>query len=257
VLLRRFAPTLHATASRLACALVRIVCAGLLLGSTAARSETSGEFWPEFNAFLKLNERTRAFLLATTSRLDADAHPAETRGDPTDGTFGVHLDYSLMPVFRPKLREQDWARNRYLWTRVGYQYSRSFGDSDAGNSFRENRGIFEMTARTPPLAGSLEWIARVRWDLRRRDVETFSVYRLRLGVERQFDVRGHATTPYLSAEAHYDTRYNEWKQMRYQAGAEVVIDGPWRIEPYLEVRHDRISEPALIRAVGLVFKYYL
>ena len=233
-----------------------LFCAGLLLGGATAWAETSNEFWPEFNAFLKVNARARVFLLSTTTRVDSTGGPGETHGLPTDGTIGVHLDYTLVPAMRPQLLEQDWERSRYLWTRVGYQYATNFGGADSGNSFRENRGVFELTARTPPRAGELEWVGRVRWDWRNRNGETFSVYRVKLGVERLFDVQGHAVVPYLTAEAHFDTRYNEWKQIRYQTGVEVGLVGPWRIEPYFEVRNDRISEPTLVRAFGMVLKYY-
>ena len=228
----------------------RIVGIALLSASAAARPETSREFWPEFNAFLKVDERARVYLLATTSAADDDAGSLSA----TDGTVGVHFDYALTPAFRSHLLAQDWARNRYLWTRVGYQYVHSLGD--AGSSFHENRGVFELTARTPPLAGELEWVGRLRWDLRDRNGENSSLYRLRLGAERQFEFGGHAAVPYLNAEAVYDTRYNDWKQMRYQAGVEIALNDDWRIEPYFEAHNDKLAEPARVRAFGLVLKFY-
>jgi len=229
-----------------------IACAALLLMSTAARPETNREFWPEFNAFLKLNQQARVYLLATTTTVDAET---DTRS-AVDGTAGVHLDYSLTPVFRPSLLEQDWARNRYLWARVGYQHARSFGDADAGGGFREHRGIFEMNARTPPLAAELEWYGRLRWDLRDRNGENSSLYRLRLGDERQFKLRERAVIPYLTAEVIYDTRYNRWDQRRYQAGTEVSLNEAWRFDLYVEARTDEIAERPRLAAVGAVLKYY-
>lgn len=229
-----------------------VACVALLFTGTAARPETRHEFWPEFNAFLRLDERTRVFLLATTTLADFEAESASA----TDGTIGVHVDYSLTPAFRPDLLQQDWARNRYLWARVGYQNVRSFGDADGSSGFREHRGIFELSGRTPPLAGELEWFSRVRWDLRDINSENSSLYRLRLGVERQFKVRGHAAVPYLTAEAVYDTRYDDWKQLRYQTGVEVSLTEAWRVDLYVEARNDLISEPARIRALGAVLKYF-
>jgi hypothetical protein len=233
-----------------------IACTGLLLGSDMARAETSREFWPEFNAYLKLNERTRAYLLATSSRTDTGDGPNGAWSSRTQGTLGAHLDYSLTPVLRPDLLDRDWARNRYLWMRVGYQYSSSLNDSDSDTGFHENRGVFQVTGRTPPLAGDLEWIARARWDLRDRNGQDSSLYRLRLGFERQFDLHAHAVVPYFHAETIYDTRYDAWKQQRYQAGVEVTLSGPWRIKPYLEARNDNLSQPAHVRAFGLILQYY-
>lgn len=229
-----------------------VACAALLSVGTAARPETSRELWPEFDAYLKLDERARVFLLATTTATESDAGSVAA----TDGTVGVHLDYSLTPAFRPDLVRQDWARNRYLWTRVGYQYVHGLGGADTGGGSRERRGVFEMNARTPPLVGELEWVSRIRWDLRDRNGETSSLYRLRLGVERQFNVQGHAAVPYLTGEVIYDTRFNEWKQLRYQAGVEVSLDEAWRIETYLEARNDKVAEPTSVRALGVALKYY-
>ena len=228
-----------------------------MLALTAARvhAETSREFWPEFNAFLKLDARARVYLLANSSYPEANEQLAIKR-QPLEGVVGAHLDYSLMPVLRPDLREQDWARNRYLWVRAGYQYSHSTSAAEAANSYRENRGVFEMTGRTPPLAGQLEWVARARWDWRNRNGTNSSLYRLRVGAERQFDLRGHAAVPYVTAEAIYDTRSNSWDQQRYQVGSEFAIGDNWRVEPYFEQRTYSHSEPARVLGFGLVLKYF-
>ena len=225
------------------------------LASGRAHADTSHEFWPEINAFLKLDARTRVYLLANSSHPEANeqlgvASPA------TEALVGAHLDYSLTPVLRPDLREQDWARNRYLWVRAGCQYSHSTSAAAADNSFRESRGVFEMTGRTPPLAGQLEWVARARWDWRNRNGANSSLYRLRVGTERQFDLRGHAAVPYVTAEAIYDTRYGSWEQRRYQAGSEFAIDDHWRVEPYFELRNYSNSQPARVLGFGLVLKYF-
>lgn len=62
--------------------------------------------------------------------------------------------------------------------------------------------------------------------------------------------------PYATAETIYDTRYSEWKQQRYQLGMELGLTESWRVEPYLEMRVDRLSEPARVYALGLAFKYF-
>lgn len=227
----------------------------LAFANAAAHADTSREFWPEFNAFVTLDPRTRLYLLANSSHPQANENPA-VKSPALEGLVGAHLDYSLAPVLRPDLRQQDWARNRYLWVRAGYQYSHSTSAAEAANSYRENRGVFEVTGRTPPLAGQLEWVARARWDWRNRNGANSSLYRLKLGVERQFDVRGHAAVPYVTAEAIYDTRSNSWDQQRYQAGSEFAIDDNWRVEPYLEARNYRHSEPARVLGFGLVLKYF-
>ncbi len=225
------------------------------LACAAAHADTSREFWPEFNAFLKLDARTRVYLLANSSYPDANEQLA-IKNPPLEAVVGAHLDYSLMPVLRPDLREQDWARNRYLWVRAGYQYSHSTSTAAAASSYRENRGVFEMTGRTPPLVGQLEWAARARWDWRNRNGENSSLYRLRLRTERRLEVQSHAVLPYVTAEAIYDTRFGSWNQRRYQVGTEFAIDGSWRVDPYLEARNNHGTEPARVLAFGLILKYF-
>ncbi len=225
------------------------------LVSAAAHAETSREFWPEFNAYLTLDARTRVYLLAKSTR-EQTSDQAGAASPPMDGVVGAHLDYSLMPVLRPELREQDWARKRYLWIRAGYQYSHSTSAAEAGSSYREDRGVFEMTGRSPPLAGQLEWVARARWDWRNRNGQNSSLYRLRLRSERRFDLQGHALLPYVSAEAIYDTRYGSWTERRYQFGTEFAIDASWRIDPYLDARNIRGSETDRVLGFGVKLKYF-
>jgi hypothetical protein len=232
-----------------------ILAALSALACAAAQADTSREFWPEFDAFLKLDPRTRVFLMANSSHPE-DNEKLAVASPATEAAVGAYLDYSLVPVLRPDLREQDWARSRYFWGRVGYQYSHSTSASDAGKPYHQNMGVFEMTARTPPLAGQVEWVARARWDWRNKDGTNSSLYRVRLSAERQFDLRGHAAVPYVTAEAIYDTRYSSWEQRRYQVGTEFAIDGNWRVEPYFEMRKYTESEPSTVLGFGLTLKYF-
>ena len=231
------------------------MCVATLLAGGIAHAETRDEFWPELNAFVKLTERARLFLLAAYTVAEATPVPGgETRY--RDSLYGVHLDYSLMPVFRTSLREEDWARNRYLWTRVGYVYSRSNGDAETTDRFRENRIVLELNTRTAPLLADLELTGRARVDLRDRNDTNSQRYRLRIGVERSFDVSGRAVVPYAQAETSYDTRYDNWNRQLYQAGAEVELARGWRIEPYVGRQNESRSEPSRTRIFGLALKIY-
>lgn len=234
----------------------RFAAVAAILGATAAHAESSYEFWPELDAFLTLNSRARVFLLATTTRVDQEGRRGFPLDPVTDGTLGAHLDFSLTPSLRKGLLEQDWERNRYLWMRIGFQHARSLRDADATSEFRENRGVFELSGRTPTLGGGVALYSRLRWDLRDRNDEHSNLYRVRLGIERPFDLLGRAAVPYATAETIYDTRYSEWKQQRYQLGMELGLTERWRMEPYLEMRVDRRSEPARVYALGLAFKYF-
>jgi hypothetical protein len=203
--------------------------------------------WPEIDAYFPLGEQTRLMLLAAGNWMG---------GELQDRTLGAHLDVTLTPVFRRRLLAGDWERNRYLWMRLGYRYINSPHDMPAAGGFKENRGIFEMTGRTPPLAGGLEWIGRFRWDARDVNDVGSNRYRLRVQVEKAFDWSGRAVIPFVNAETFYDTRFDAWSRQRYQVGAEIVLNDRWRVEPAFNYQADSRSEPTVLRAIGLTFKYF-
>ena len=147
----------------------------------------------------------------------------------------------------------DWERERYLWARVGYRYGTNIGPVD--DPFHEHRGIAELTARLP-LPASFWLAGRARVDFRDVDGKHSTRYRSRLTLEREMLVSGTAIAPNVSAEFFYDSRFDEWNRQRYQAGAEVVLNPHWRIEPYLTRQDDRRSQPEHVNALGVAVKYY-
>ncbi|MGH9778340.1 MAG: DUF2490 domain-containing protein [Candidatus Acidiferrales bacterium] len=202
----------------------------LLLGSAPIRAQTKQEFWPGFDAYIKLKDRTRLYFLAAGVR---DQDPASGQG--RDVTLGAHLGVSLKPVLRRKLAQKsDWERQRYLWARVGYQHTTSVGGEE---SSREHRGILELTGRLP-LPKDF-WVAqRMRVDLRGVNGEFSTRPRFRLQAEREVRIFRIETVPYVNAEIFYDTRYDTLNRHRYQAGVEVVLNQHWRVEPYFTRQHD-------------------
>lgn len=173
-----------------------------------------------------------------------------------DAQAGAHLDVTLAPRFRADIVEDDWQRNRYLWMRIGYRYGRSLGDLEETDPYREHRGLFELTARTPPLAGGLEYVSRLRWDARDVNDIDSDRYRLRLQVEKSLSHEGRVIVPFASAEAFYGTRYDDWIRMRYQVGVEIQLNLHWRLEPALTYQSDDRSTPERINALGLTLKYF-
>jgi hypothetical protein len=231
-----------------------VVCAALLLGGAPARADNSFQLLPELDAFLKVNDVARVYLYTTVTY----SRPTGS-GDSMslqDGEAGAHLDYTLMPALRRKLHDEDWQRERYLWLRAGYNRARSLGEGEKDGRFRENRGVFELNARTLPIVWGVDFYGRARVDVRERDDDWSRRYRLRLGAERTFDVNGHVVVPYAEAENFYDTRYHAWNQKRYKLGAEAELSRGWRIEPYFMLITDSRSDSSKTRALGLVLKFY-
>lgn len=215
------------------------------LAAQARADDRQREFVPELNAYANLSNRTRLFVLGDVTR--------NTTADSTEGEFGVHLDYTLKPIFRPELRDADWERNRYLWTRVGYVQLSTPDQRSSGPT--ERRGILELTGRIP-LPQEFWLVQRGRVDLRDIGGESSQRYRYRLGVEREFTVNGVVMVPYAQAEIFYDTRFDSWNRQLYQAGAEIELAKHWRIEPYLARQNDSRSTSGNVDRAGLVLKYY-
>src|SRR6185369_11563170 len=146
---------IHPRVIWLGCAVV----AAMAARPACAESDSEGsgpnrarEVVPEFNAYFKLGDRARVFLLADISRVSPD--------DVSNGELGIHFDYTLMPILRPALRDAEWERNRYLWVRIGIRRLGSIVGRDDG--FRESRLLLEATARFE-LAGEVWLVNRVRW----------------------------------------------------------------------------------------------
>jgi len=225
--------------------LVLALLAFALPTAQARADDRQREFVPEFDAFVTLSNRTRLFLLG-------DVTSNQTKGT-SEAEVGAHLDVSLMPVLRPHLGEADWARNRYLWTRIGYVVLTSPDNRASGPT--ERRGILEITGRVP-LPNDIWLVNRGRVDLRYIDGESSQRYRLRVGIEREFSAGGRAIVPYAQAEAFYDTRYDAWSRQLFQAGAEAEFTKQWRIEAYYARQNDTRPSTSSIDRVGLVLKYY-
>ena len=230
----------------------------LLSAVTApAWAESQDQLLPELDGYVPFSDTLRGHLYSQATVVDSTSGVKDSAPNGlTQATYGAYLDVTLTPRLRQRLQEGDWQRDRYLWSRIGYEYSQSYNGSKENKSFWQNAFIWELTSHSRPLVGGLELEGRARLDLRDKNGENSSLYRLRLTVERRFEVRGRSTTPYVRAENIYNTKYDQWNQQRYQAGAELELNDRWRIDPYFEWRNDSRAQPERVRAFGLEVKYF-
>jgi hypothetical protein len=239
---RRMMKSLHKTCSRLL-APALLACFTATPALQARADDRGEETVLEGNAYVQLSDTTRMLLLGAF----AVAKPYN------NAQLGANLDFALEPLFRPLLRQADWARMRYLWTRLGYESLASPQNGAPGPA--EHRGIGELTARVE-LPYEVWLVNRARLELRDIGEEFSRRYRLRVGVERIFTVNDMEMIPYSQAETFYDTRFGIWNRRLYQVGMNIEITNTWSLEPYIARQYDSMSPPDNLDRFGLVLKYY-
>ena len=223
----------------------------LLLILWAARlqaQDTRNEFWPEWDVYLKLNEKSRLFFLYSATKLD-------DRQSYADGSLGGHLDFYTLPLFGRRLlqRHTDVARSKSFMLRAGYLFSRT--PSGSTDPFTEHTPTIENHWRFP-LPGSMLLADRNRVDFRFVDGDYRPRYRNRLKLERTFKVGRLDLTPYGHAEAFYDWRFNKFHRFRYAAGGEVSLGRHIVFESYYLRQRDTVSSPQHVNAVGAALQFY-
>ena len=226
------------------------IATSLAFAPTPARAqeaETVEQFWPDANAYVRLNESQRLWFLVA---------PVHERNEGLEEIqVGAHWEIGLSPRWRAaRLGEMyDADRLRYLRFRAGIRYSASLEES---NDDEEWRGILELTPRAG-LPGDIVGAFRNRGDLRWINGDFSWRYRPRLWLEREFSIATHvALVPYGSAEIFYDSRYEAWTRTRYQFGVAVPVSKAFAPEVYVSRQRD--EEPTLkyTNALGLVLGFF-
>jgi len=210
--------------------------------------DTSNEFWPEVDVFLKLNDKSRLFFLYSATKLD-------NRQTYSDGSFGGHLDFYAVPLLGRRLlpKHTDPARSKSFMVRVGYLYSRT--PSGSSDPFSEHTPTVETHWRFS-LPGSLLLTDRNRVDFRIKDGDYQPRYRNRLKLERTFKMGRLDVTPYAHAEAFYDWNFSKFHRFRYAAGAEVSLGRYFVLESYYLRQRDTATSPPHVNAVGAALQFY-
>ena len=224
----------------------------ILLACSNARSQdldTSNQFWPEADVYVKLNPKFRLFFLGTVSRAVEDGELIGS--DAFECQFGAHFDY---------------IPNKHVVLRIGYRFGRSLGDTD--DPYTENRLITEQTFRKM-IKGDVLLSDRNRQDFRWVNADFSFRYRNRLTIEREFGTfKGRTITPYASGEVYYDTRHGTWNRNRYAAGFQFPMlrrhaplkmlfpDRDIVLDVYYMRQNDSKSSPRHVNAIGLAVNLY-
>ena len=214
----------------------------VLLGSTVtpARSQdTVNEFWPEVDTYLTLSPKYRLFFMAQKA-VDQDSEQERWQ-------FGPNFDITLKPILRMKFRTLDPEKRKYLTFRIGYRHLISTGPD-------ENRMILALTPRVP-LPKSVLLTDRSQVDLRWRNGFSWR-YRNRLGVEKNFEIRSLAFSPYVRSEVFYDSAVSRWNRLSYSGGVVVPICKRAEIMPSFERQNISGSTTNHVNGAGLTLSLY-
>ena len=221
------------------------VLPALALASATARAGDDSEFWPELNAFVKLNPQVRLHFAAAYARGEDFYNQALDAAG--------YVDVSLKPHFRRTLRQEDWLKNKYLWARAGYvRVSKAEGGVA---SSPEDRAVAALYGRAY-VPWEVVFEGRARADCRWIEGDYSTRYRLRGEVNREFSVLDHGVTPYGNAEWFYDTRFDGWSRILVQAGTEVTFSKSFRGELYVARQQDELPRQSAVNALGVVAKWY-
>lgn len=223
--------------------------AGALLAALAppAAAQATTEFWPEVDAYVRLNPAARFFLLTAPVVTGDDRSLSESQ-------FGAHFEVGVAPIGRAKVRGlHDPDKMKYLRIRVGYR--QSYTNDEEGASLSERRIIAEATTRAF-LPGGVLAMFRNRGDFRWLEGDYSWRYRPRLWVERETALGPVTTIPYLSAEVFWDSRYDQWSRSRYSIGVAIPA-ARWLVpEAYLAYQSDWQPAVKYVTAIGLVTTLY-
>lgn len=211
----------------------------------AQEPDSTREFWPEYDVFIKLNEKSRIFALYTGTK-------QENLGAFADGQTGIHFDFYAVPAFRPVVASIDQSKSKFLMVRVGYILSRPRNNSGTAT---EHMAPVEATARAQ-VGGGILVSDRNRLDFRWVDGNPRHRYRNRIKIERTFSISRFQLTPYAHAELFYDLKPREWSRLRYAAGAEFNITKRIVLEGYFLRQNSWASVPQFINALGTAVQFY-
>lgn len=207
------------------CALAAALLAIQIQGAPAEADETRAEFWPEAQLHLGLDPQTKIILLGNISR------SRETRSN-LEGQLGINVDYRFDDMFS---------------VRAGYRFATSLVRDDP---YTEHRFLFEQTFRFQ-LPWSLLLSLRTREDLRFIDGKFSARFRERATIERNVEIGGYTFTPYGSAEAFYDTRYDTFSRYRFALGAVFPVNKNISLDASVVRQTDLKSSTRHVNAVGL------
>jgi hypothetical protein len=215
--------------------------------------ESSKEFWPEIDVWLRLSPKWRFSVFLPISK--------NIETEYREGNLVLQGDFSwgkpkgfILPM---RHLETDSAQAvKANMVRVGYLSGRSL--QDRGESFSENTVFAEYHFRIPYHNRFLV-SHRVRTDYRwLGDDNDFSArFRYRGMLEKEFTIRKISLVPYFNAEAYFDTRFSEISRYRFIIGNSVSFSSIFAFEGNFTYQRDSTASVDNLYALNVILHIYI
>lgn len=145
----------------------------------------------------------------------------------------VGMNFRLLPMVKRLFNASDPERRHRLVFGANYDYSRA---KNAGVSTSEHKLTLDATFRQP-LPNKFFLSDRNRFEFRWVNGQYRFRYRNRLRLQRPVTVLKKQITPYVAAEAFWDSRPQKFNQFRYSTGVTIPLRGPFSLETGYERQH--------------------
>jgi hypothetical protein len=180
----------------------------LIIAPTAC-TQTSDDFLPETDVFVKLDRNTRFAFLAKATR---------ENGIPVQAEIGPSIEFHWRPLQNLTPNGVDEAKTKFIMLSFGYRYLPS------SSAPATNRILLVATPRLPITAGSKLVISdRNRGEINFSSGTQSWRYRNRLQLEREIRIRAYHPTPYANVEVYYDSKFQKWSSTVIQVGSQLPI----------------------------------
>jgi hypothetical protein len=206
----------------------------LALLAGAGRAETSSEFWPELDTWVRLNDATRLLFVAESVR-DSDS------GDRVNADMQGSVDYRY---------------NDRISFRAGYEYANTPPASPDERDSIEHRWVLDFYYKWK-LDEATKLTNRFRTDI--RDVDGTSSYRLRdrLKLEHETRIGQQPVTPYGDVEAFYDSRHDSVSRYKFDIGVTTPLSKDIVIDLYFGRQRDTQPSASYVNGIGITLSLYL
>jgi hypothetical protein len=215
----------------------------------ALAQESTTEFWPEVDAWMRVSPAWRLSLFVPISK--------NIETDYREGNLVAQVDYAWGKTrYERRLLDESRARkmNAFL-VRGGYLGGKSLGDD--GEAYQEHTALAELHVRIP-LKGNFLLSHRLRADVRWLGENRAPSQRLRyrLMVEREFTAGRTSVVPYVNVEPYYDSRYDTWNRVRAIGGATVGWSRYFAVEGNWTYQYDSRSSITYTNALNLILHVF-